>query len=199
MFKKSNLPINDKLARLIIYGIITDTANLRWAKNEDLFLITSLLNKYKLSFEEIIDFLSEEEDRSKKIAKLKAIKKMQVKKIGKYIFVTAKVGSYEADVASMFISLGADISLVYSKKKEGFRISGRAKKAFLQKLGLHLGKDIFFPVGKKYNGTGGGHEAAGSLTISSNIDSALQLCVKIINEYVDKKVGEELCLHKNPT
>jgi nanoRNase/pAp phosphatase (c-di-AMP/oligoRNAs hydrolase) len=83
----------------------------------------------------------------------------------------------------MLISIGFDISIVYSKEKLKCRITTRANKAVCAKTGLHLGKVLNMLSNKD----GGGHESAASINVNIDIESFLGTLLENIKKILITK------------
>ncbi len=147
-------------AQLLLAGILTDTAGLKLAQDSTLRTVCELLD-CGASYREALSALRVPEDRSKRLAMLKAAQRMEIRTVGDYVVVFSELGAFEADAASMLLKLGADLSFVGSEEKGEFRISGRATQELCEATGLHLGS-LMQEVGKAFGGSGGGHPGAAS-------------------------------------
>lgn len=158
ILKKMGCKINRKIARIIAAGIVADTAHLRLA-DKAVFEVLAELTK-NIKFSEVLELIETQKDLSETIATLKAAKRMELFKFNKIILALSNVSSHEAAAARALIKLGADIAVVIAKKENETRISSRGKQKILQH-GIDLSK-IFQEVGKFIEGSGGGHNLAGS-------------------------------------
>lgn len=180
LYKEFNIEPEKKVCFALIAGIYTDTAGLRLATNENLQTISYLLEISDITFSEVVNAISVETDISKRIARLKGCQRSTTHKIGNHLIITSKISSFEADVASSLLRIGADCSIVASEKKHSVRISMRAKKTFLKATGFHVSRDLLRPTEKMLNGTSGGHDGAGSLNGTGDVDAAVRHILNII-------------------
>ena len=102
-----------------------------------------------------------------------------------FIVLVTHVGSYEASVASALVSLGANVGIAISKKKEKkqviYRVSGRSTGR------LNLGQ-IFTDLANEFSGTGGGHKSAAGLKIHGDMVQSEELLAKKIVESIINKI-----------
>ena len=174
LFGENKMNITKEASKAILYGIIADTAGLRFAKTKTFKIISELLEENKLDYQELLSEISEERDYSEKIACLKAAKRLEIKTFGQKILVITEIGGFESSAASRLMSFGPDVVLVVSKKQDETRIVGRAKKEF------NLA-EIFQKVGKEIEATAGGHAGAAVINFDPKKEKeALAKIVKLI-------------------
>jgi len=187
LYNSFDIPIDRKIARLILAGIVFDSAYLRYASTKTFQTIAKLLDEFELEYSEIISELSTEMSVSEKIARLKGAQRAKVVRDANSIIATSRVGSFESAVARGLVALGADVAFVASDS-DGARVSGRAHARFIKERSLNLGKYIMPEVGKLLGGSGSGHEGAAGANgpNKDRINEALDLCVKLV-----QKTGKE--------
>lgn len=156
--KKSKYELNEEEKKVLLAGIVSDTAHLRFANKKTLKKIYELMGNF--SFGEVLNLISVEEDVSDRIATLKAAKRMDLYKFNDLVVAFSKLGSHEAIAARNLVKLGVDIAIVMTKKGNELRISSRGRERIIHK-GINLA-EIFERVGKFIHGSGGGHDLAGS-------------------------------------
>ena len=176
-------------ARVLLAGILTDTANFRYANSKTFKTVSKILEKFDIQMGEIYNLVApvtdENIDQAKRMAILKACQRMEIKKVDSYIIALSKVSAYESLACKVFLQLGADVAIVGSDKK-GVRISARAKESLVKK-GLHLGK-LMEKVGPIIDGSGGGHSGAAGANGKRNLEEAVKFLVKEIEMFL-KKLG----------
>ena len=175
--------LKDKLlVNLSIAAILTDTSMLYYA-DEYTFQTLSLLvprGEYKVVYTIL---KGAKKGVSERMARLKGVKRALILKVDDKIIAVTKVGSYEGSVASALISLGANIAIVVSEKREKgkkyYRISGRSSGFDLSKIFLQL---------NKYEGfVGGGHRTAAGLIVDADkVKDASQLIKMIIDKLLEE-------------
>ncbi len=173
--------------KLLVAGIVADTAHLRFANREVFSILAELVAGFE--FRDVLKLLTIEEDFSDRIATLKAAKRMDVFKFGELIVVFSRLGSHEAVASRNLLKIGADIAIVITKKENELRISSRGKEKILE-YGVNLAV-LFEKVGKFIHGSGGGHDLAGSangkiLPYKKVVSFILHELSKILGKY--KKV-----------
>lgn len=176
-------------AKAILAGIVTDTANFRFANSKTFKTVSEILSLFNIQMGEIFNLVApvsdENIDQAKRMAILKACQRMEVKKVRRYVIAISKVSAYESLACKTFLQLGADVAIVGSDK-EGVRISARARE-HLVKRGLHLGK-LMEKVGPIIDGSGGGHSGAAGANGKKNFDKAIKFLVREIEKFL-KSLG----------
>lgn len=173
MYKANGLEIDADIAFVLALAIITDTGHFRYASADVFSIMADILKQGGIKYADISDFLSQiPVDLSCRIAILKAASRLTLHRIGGLLIVETRVSSFGAQAATSLISLGADIAFVGSEKDGENRISGRVRR------GVDLDSArLLQEVGRKFGGSGGGHQAAAGVVIKGDIDKALQECV----------------------
>jgi nanoRNase/pAp phosphatase (c-di-AMP/oligoRNAs hydrolase) len=179
-YKDVSIPLPYKY--LIASAILTDSGFLKYANNKTLIHLSKILQE-EIEYQEILGLFNEFIDLSERIAKIKGLKRVELLKVDNWLIGVSHVSSYGAAVASMLISIGFDISIVYSKEKLEYRITTRANRAVCAKTGLHLGKVL----NMLSNEDGGGHKGAASSTIDINIESFLDTLLENIKKILITK------------
>ncbi len=169
--------------KLILAGLLSDTSHLKFSNREVFRVFYELMEEIK--FSEILDLVAVEEDLSDRVVTIKALKRMNVYKFGEILVAISWVGSHEAIVARNFLKVGIDVAIVSTKKGGELRISSRGKEKIL-KYGLNLA-EMFKEIGKFINGSGGGHDLAGSANGKAVKFDELE---KFILKYLVKKLGK---------
>ncbi len=169
---------------LLLSGILVDSGFFRYGYNDTFKRGASLVNG-DVSLNEIISVLEEEISIPERIAIIKGFQRVKLIREGDWLIGISHVGSYEAILATRLIKLGFDLGIVYSEKKEGFRISIRAKMNFCIQYGLNLGA-IIESISNICDGSGGGHQCAASLNgkhhMQQTLDAILQKIIKSLKE-----------------
>lgn len=172
-------------ARAILAGIVTDTANFRFANAGTFKIVGEIQSLFNIPMGEIYALVApasdEALDTAKRMAILKACQRMEIKKVGKYLIAVSKVSAYESLACKVFLQLGADIAVVGSEKK-GVRISARARESMVRK-GLHLGR-LMEKVGPIIEGSGGGHSGAAGANGKRNLEDGVRFLVDEIEGFL---------------
>ena len=181
-----NSKVTERMANLLIGGIIYDTAHLRRADKSIFVLVGELLGKTGKSYQEILNLLRTEIDISERIAVLKALKRINSYRIGDVLVSFTSAGSFEASTARNLLRLGSDVAIVGSPRKKSLRISGRMRWQMKECMNL---ADIFSSVSDLIGGSAGGHDAAASANGKKpeNMNKAFD---KILTE-IEKKLGKK--------
>lgn len=175
------------MATLLLLGLIADSAYLKYAGRETFKAVADLLLKHKLEYGELTDVLSAEASISERIAGIKGCQRAQLHRVGDYLIVTSRVGSFEAAVARALLRVGADVAFVGCDADEA-RISARAKGTLINETGLNLGKSIMPSAGRHIGGNGSGHAAAAGANGPhvDKLDEALSLCVSLVKKEIEQ-------------
>ena len=182
LFEFYNIPLNPSLKTLIAAAIITDSGFFKHGNNKTIKNISKVIGE-DINFQNILILLKSDIDISQKIAKIKGMQRVELIREGDYLIGITNVSSFGASVASMLIKTGFDIAIVFSKDKNQYRITARAKKSICLKTGLNLGR-ILEEISEQYNGSGGGHDGAAALTISIGSDFNMTQIIQRIKHYL---------------
>jgi nanoRNase/pAp phosphatase (c-di-AMP/oligoRNAs hydrolase) len=176
-FRGLKIKIPSPYKVLLATAILTDSGFFKYGNNQTIHNIAKLL-KDDISFQKILLLLNSDLDISERIAKIKGLQRVELLRIEEWLLGITHVSSFSASVASMLISIGFDISIVCSEKKDQTIISTRAKKEVCLKTGLHLGK-ILSEIGE---GSAGGHDGAASLNFNLDLDIVLKKVIDKIKK-----------------
>ncbi len=158
LFRENKIKPSAHAAKAIIYGLISDTAGMRFAKTKTFGLMHELLSENKFEYQNLLAEIYEERDISERIAWLKAARRAEVKQINNRLVVISEIGAFESSSATKLLALGADVALVFSSKPGEDRVIGRAKS------GINLA-EIFTKTATELKGSGGGHMAACAMNV----------------------------------
>ena len=182
LFEIYNIPLNNPLKTLFFAAILTDSGFFKYGNNNTIQNASKLLSK-DINFQDVLILLKKDVDISGKIAKIKGLQRLKLIREGEYLIGITNVSSFGASIASMLIKVGCDVSIVISKEKNQSRINTRAKKSICEETGLNLAK-ILDQISKQYEGSGGGHDGAASLTINMESDIIINELIENIKEYL---------------
>jgi nanoRNase/pAp phosphatase (c-di-AMP/oligoRNAs hydrolase) len=180
LLKKLNIKITKEIAFFLLVGIVTDTSFFRIADKRDINIVNNLLNYVNL--EEVFIALSNPEEISEKIAKLKAMKRLEIYRLNNKLLVFSKVSSYESSVASSLIKMGADVAFVENVRKNETRISARARRYLKGRINL---VEILGKIEGLIGGHAGGHSLAASAN-GRNTENSRNIRGEIIKEFERK-------------
>jgi len=182
LFEFYKKPLTIPLKTLIISAILTDSGFFKHGNNKSIQNVSKLLGE-EIKIQDIFLLLQREIDISVKIAYIKGLQRVELIREGKFLIGITKVSSFGAGVASMLTKMGFDIGITISKEPNQYIINTRAKKTVCIKTGLNLGK-ILEEISEKYEGSGGGHDGAASLTINIEPDIILQEIIEQVKQYL---------------
>jgi nanoRNase/pAp phosphatase (c-di-AMP/oligoRNAs hydrolase) len=187
LFQDLNIPLDEQTANLLLAGLIFDTRRFFYA-DEHTLSVASLLIQAGADYQKCVRALIIKQDRSERIARLKAAGRLKIHDIDGWIIVTSKVGAFEASACRSIIDLGADVAIVGGSPSNGVvRISSRSTKEFHSKTGVSLGKDIMEVIGQIIDGEGGGHSNAAGANGKKNLEKALKRSVDLIRDVIRRK------------
>jgi nanoRNase/pAp phosphatase (c-di-AMP/oligoRNAs hydrolase) len=169
LFRILGVPVDRKLATILLAGILFDSQHLHIVRCKTLKEVTSLC-RLAGGIDEARGLLRHTRDRSEVIARLKAGQRAKLYRFGEWILVTSKLSSFQSSAARYFIDAGSDISIVLGEDEEGSRASMRSSQSFYKETGLHLGSEVARVVGERLRGVGGGHPTAASIKSKRGID-----------------------------
>lgn len=152
---------------LLATGIYSDTARLLAAQPSTLITLGRVLKLASMSLGDVMRLTSQKPSISERVARLKALKRVEIHRFGEFIVATAKSGAHEGSVAWFFVLAGADIAFVAGKG----RVIARASDDFMIKTGIDL-NDIFSAVSEKITVQWGGHPGAAGMRVK-DANSAL--------------------------
>ncbi len=180
--------LTDDMALAGIAGIIADTGKFRFADPEDMDICSFLLNGSSVSMEGVLSVIEGENyfDVSKKLAQLKAVKRVKYHKIGDQVLASSRVSTFEASAARSLLICGADIVFIGSNRKGDLRISARAKPHIIG-MGIHLG-EFMSRIGAETGNQGGGHDGAAGINGKGNVDQVLSICMSRMSDILREKL-----------
>ena len=167
---------------MLICAILTDSGFFKHGNNNTVQNVGKLLSA-DINIQDIFLLLRSEKDISSRIANIKGLQRVELIREGNYLIGITKVSSFGASVTSMLIKIGFDIGIAISKEQKQHRINTRAKKQVCIKTGLNLGK-ILEEISQQYNGNGGGHDGAASLTVNIEPDTIVLKIIEKIKQYL---------------
>ncbi|MBN1540487.1 MAG: DHH family phosphoesterase [Candidatus Thermoplasmatota archaeon] len=188
----SGAMLDDMMAVSAVAGVVADTGKFRFTKPVDLDVCSMVLEGSGIKMENVLGVIEGEEyfDVSKKIAQLKAMRRVRFEKVGDQIVATSMVSSYEAAAARALLVAGADVVFIAAERKNDLRISSRAKPHILA-LGVHLGH-FMEEIGRETGNQGGGHDGAAGLNGKGSGEKALMLCMERMTELLAGKLGVQM-------
>ena len=183
MYQEVNIQLTLNEAKALFTGIAFDTRHFALG-DSDTFRIAGGLVNAGVNAQEMLALFQNPIENSERLAKLKACKRAKIEKIGEWIITLSHVSAYEASAAKSLVDLGAHMAAVAGKKNGKLEVSLRCNRDFTEKTGIHLGKDIAMPLGEALGGVGGGHAMAAGVNAKGEVEAALDLCLKLLQEKI---------------
>jgi nanoRNase/pAp phosphatase (c-di-AMP/oligoRNAs hydrolase) len=177
--------LDAEIKKSLLLGILSDTRVLRIAPASVVKTVGQLLSGLEEFYNQVVPKLLRVQDRSERIAHLKAASRMEVRSIGRYLVALSRVGSHSATAASALISLGADCAIVGGKDGGKTKISVRGSEAFLTETGTHLGRDVAGELGRLLGGTGGGVRGAGAVEVEGELELVIEKAFELVKRAVE--------------
>lgn len=176
--------LSAKAALALLTGILADTGNFRYGDIESMRTFMAIVDSSGVGLGDVYSFLDGGEvDMSQRIAQLKGAQRLRFVQHRKSIIAVSSTSAFESNVAKALISLGSDVAIVGSQRKEEYRITGRARRSLLGD-GLNLGQ-LFKEIGSELGGTGGGHPGAAGLRGTGDVEAMLGICLERVKEHLD--------------
>ncbi len=170
-------------ATALLAALFIETKHFLLARKST-FLVAGALVEAGADPRHLFEVLKSPMSRSERVARLKAATRGEVTLLNNWIVVTSELGSYQSSAARGFLGLGAHLALVGGEAKGKARINMRATEDFHNKTGIHLGRDLAIPLGKKLGGAGGGHPTAAGLSAQGEVKDMLRACVERVKEHL---------------
>ena len=161
--KYSPNTLTDEVRKLLLAGLITDTARFRHADGGALKSGYELMDGANFEYQSFIEELQNEQTSpSERGAIIKALARSQSTDAGKWNLVHTSAGTLEGRVATILLQTGAEVSLVSRFRDGETRLTARAPRSSTLE-GIHLG-EMMKELSSKIGGEGGGHDGAAGWT-----------------------------------
>ena len=186
LIRKLGVKLDPKTALVMLTGIISDTGQFRFA-TDDTFRAVNRLLEAGANYSRALRTMETPEDPSKRVAMLKAAQRAELHKAHGRHIVLSELSSFEADAASMFVKIGADVAIVGSEEEGKLvRISGRARSGVVSETNLHLG-ELMEKLAEEFDGTGGGHAGAAAMNVKTSLPNAKGKVLKALKRMLEPK------------
>ena len=152
--------LTEEVRKLLLAGLITDTARFKHADIGAFQVANDLLSDSDIDYAEFVYDVESGGalSNSDRGAILNALNKAKETKCGPWSLVYTSAGTLEGRVATTLINTGCDVSLVSRHRNGVTRLTARAtRKSTI--AGVHLGLIMEF-LAEKLGGNGGGHDGA---------------------------------------
>lgn len=180
--------VDETEAKLLLTGIISDSAELRNSTPETFEQIGMLLETAKTDYYSIRKLMAHVLSPEARASAIKDLEDAAISIEGGLLFVYGKVHMHANLSADNAIRLGADVAIFYAENANEVSFSARLNTAIDKEYGLHLGR-IMRSLAHIIGGTGGGHpSAAGAYGPLKNahqefLDAFIRECTKKVDEY----------------
>ncbi len=180
----------------LLAGVVADTAHFRFANAATFRDAARLMPLAGVqSIEDVTPILEDEDadgsdERSRRIAQLKAARRMELFTMGRHVVATSDVRSHESAAALALTRMGADVALVAAKRADGTRVSARARRGIVDQDGLHLGH-VLRAVAETHGCGGGGHAASAGMSGAPDADVILPaIGIALRDALGERKIGK---------
>ncbi|MFW9767472.1 MAG: bifunctional oligoribonuclease/PAP phosphatase NrnA [Candidatus Thorarchaeota archaeon] len=185
VFEELGISIDSDTANLLLTGMLFDTRRFFYADTNTLSAAIKLVRAGAV-YDECVKSLLIQPDRSERIARLKAARRVKVHLVGNWILAVSKINAFEASACRGLIELGADVAIVGGSPRKGtVRLSSRSTRAFYESTGINLGTDVMDTIGVLIDGEGGGHANAAGANGKKHLDEALEKSLEIIRSAIE--------------
>ncbi len=170
-------------ATLALAGLIHDSRRFQLV-GRDTFRIASILVEWGGDYGRAQSLLSTggRPPMPERVARLKAASRIRLARACREVLIAVThIGSYESSVARSILELGADVAIVLTERREGYRVSIRVSKQ-AEERGIRADAIAAY-LKDKYGGEGGGHPAAAMAQIpfiAPSIEEAADLIAKSV-------------------
>jgi nanoRNase/pAp phosphatase (c-di-AMP/oligoRNAs hydrolase) len=161
-------------ALALLCGLVADTQRFRLATKDTLGSAFVLMDS-GAELPEAIALLEQPapEERSERIARLRAAQRAQVEELQGLVVARSRVDAYEASAANALVRVGADVALVAAQRGPEASVSARVRPG----LELDMAR-VMQEAGKALGAgwSGGGHAGAAGLNGQGSAERALEAC-----------------------
>jgi bifunctional oligoribonuclease and PAP phosphatase NrnA len=165
LFQNYNIVPESIVASLLLIGHIYDSRRFLYGNPKKVFSLTNFLVSSGADYKLAIDLLQVKISESEKIARLKAMKRLDYVNVDGLTIGFTHIKSYESSVCRSLIHLGVDVALAVACKKSETRASARLASSDIM---INL-NEIMKTIAELNGGHGGGHKEAAGLNIPKEI------------------------------
>lgn len=176
--------ITDDEALALLCGLVADTQRFRLATKDTLTRAFVLMDN-GADLREAIGILEQPrpEERSERIARLRAGQRAEVEEVAGLVVVRSRVNSYEASAAAGLVRLGADVALVAAQRGPDASVSARVRPGLDGRVDLaRVMQEAAKGLGPGWGG--GGHAAAAGCNGQGSAEDALAACAKALARWL---------------
>lgn len=182
ILKEVHAAVDAKLAKLLVMGILSDSAEFKNTTPETFAQLGELLGIAKTDYISLITetgHISPAEEREKTIADVMNARIMVKEGL---LFLYGRCHAHANLAADSAIRIGADVSLFYSLGRE-VSFSARLRPTLDRRYGIHLGR-IMDRLASLIDGTGGGHPCAAGAYGSR--DNAMEFTERFLETILER-------------
>ncbi len=172
--------LDTKALQGLVTGIIYDSRRFLLPPDTAIRAVSGMIRR-GASLRLALEMLTNEQEPSEKIARLKGASRAKLYKAGDWIIAFSRVGSFEASVARALTDIGADIAFIIHEEKAALRLTGRSTDKFYKRTGLNLSSDVMKPLADAFAGQGGGHPTAASVNLSAAADEVTSKTLSLVS------------------
>ncbi|MGQ0537147.1 MAG: DHH family phosphoesterase [Methanobacteriota archaeon] len=192
-FRAHGRAIGPDVATALLAGLVVDSAQFRFGDARTLRAAADLSDRAGTDVGTVLSRIEEDDrvqDRSLRIAQLKAAQRLRLFRVGRFVVATSEVASFEAAASRVLVRAGADVALVGAQRGAEARVSGRADRDALE-AGLDLAM-VLHGVARSYpSGGGGGHAGASGLNVEAGVGEVLERCLRGVGKALQADPVEE--------
>jgi len=177
----SGAELDSREALALFLGIAYDTRHFALA-NSDTFRIIVNLVDHGVDVEEALQMIMTPIDLSERLARLKAVSRAKIHRIGEWVIAVSEVSAFQASAARALLNVGADVAIVGGVTGDELRISMRSTQFFFKNTRLHLGRDIAAVIGSEIDGAGGGHGMSAGVNGRGDVVACLKKSLSLMRD-----------------
>jgi nanoRNase/pAp phosphatase (c-di-AMP/oligoRNAs hydrolase) len=186
IFADMKLSITTIEAEALFLGLAFDSRHFAIADSRAFKIAADLIDS-GVKTKETLSLLSSPMDKSERVARLKASKRVELIEVGSWIMAVSHVSTHQASAARALIMLGAHLAIVAGRRGKKINVSMRASQDFFQQTRIHLGRELAQPLGEFLHGMGGGHSVSAGVNGTGDVDSCLKHSIKLIRNRITAK------------
>ncbi|MEM0443492.1 MAG: DHH family phosphoesterase [Candidatus Caldarchaeum sp.] len=173
------MDVSGKEAEALFLGIYYDTVRLSVADRELSGKAAKLLKAVDPS--KLIGLLEPSMEEAERIARLKALRRTVVYRLGEWYLAVSSVSAYLSPVARVLINSGAHVAVVSSYQNGVCVLSMRSSYDFQKYTNVSLGGDLVKHLLRRFEGQGGGHAGAARINLRTTPEEAVYEVVKTLS------------------
>ncbi|MEM2095107.1 MAG: DHH family phosphoesterase [Candidatus Caldarchaeum sp.] len=172
--------VSGKEAEALFLGIYYDTVRLSVADRELSGKAAKLLKVVDPG--RLIGLLEPSMEEAERIARLKALRRTVVYRLGEWYLAASSVSAYLSPVARVLINSGAHVAVVASYQNGVCVLSMRSSYDFQKYTNVSLGEDLVKHLLRRFEGHGGGHAGAARINLRTTPEEAVNEVVKALSK-----------------